>query len=474
MNNNLDKIISNFVKISKIPRISHHEKKISTYIENWCKQRNIFCIRDQFNNLIIRKVAHVDSIVGEYICLHSHLDMVDSKTLESNHDFLNDPIEVINKNGFLMSNGETTLGADNGIGISYCLTLLESKDIKHGPLEIVFTTAEEDDFSGAKNIDLSLLNSKRMISLDNNNESSLLVSSAGGIGIKKTFDIIRRNKNENSTILEISLDGFKGGHSGLDIDKSRGNALISIIDVILQLPKCTGILDILLNGNRLSIPSQVKAIVEINDEIDLDETIKKILSNLRMENSNNNIILSYKILDNYELGVLTNESKDKLIMSILCSLNGIVELARNNSKGILASSNLGEIDINKDKLTLTSEFRSAENKYLNLMIRREEIITKLLGGCLNKFAGYSSWEYKEISPIRDAYIESYYKLYNEKLEIDQPHVGLEGAFFVNKINRLDLITIGPNIFYEHTPKEKASIDSIERVFNVLIDVLENN
>ena len=229
------KVFEHFYNINQIPRGSFHEEAISNYLVAWAKERGFYVYQDQLKNVLIRKPASKGSEHKKGIVLQAHIDMVCEKTPASTHDFLNDPIPWVVEGDWLTTGRETTLGADDGIGVALAMALLEDDTLEHPVLEALFTVAEEEDLSGAIEFDTSLLQSSYLINLDNSQESEILCGSCGGEAIELTIPLTWNEIPEGWSAFELSLTGLKGGHSGEDIHRGHGNANEMLARLLMEL-----------------------------------------------------------------------------------------------------------------------------------------------------------------------------------------------------------------------------------------------
>lgn len=220
-------VYENFRKISSIPRNSFEEKKISDFLYKWAKERELEVYQDHSFNIFIRKPATQGYESAPTVLLQAHMDMVCEKSLDSKHDFSKDPIEFYIDGDIVSTRGKTTLGADNGIGVAYILSILESETISHPRLEALLTTAEEEDMSGAINFDTTQITASYLINLDHANDKEILCGSCGGMGVRLRLPISKNYKDKSLyRCFRISVEGLLGGHSGEDIHRGHGNANI--------------------------------------------------------------------------------------------------------------------------------------------------------------------------------------------------------------------------------------------------------
>ena len=250
-----------FAEISRIPRGSKNEKAISAYVMGVAKQFGLEAKQDKFMNVVVKMPATPGMESLPQICLQGHLDMVPEKNKDKVHDFTKDPIELVRKDNFLMANG-TTLGADNGIAVATNLAIMEDRSIQHGPLELLFTVDEETGLTGANNLKPGFLSSKIMINLDSEEEGSIYVGCSGGRNTIGTWKRAQDPAPRGNVALKVIVKGLKGGHSGLEIDKGRGNSIKIINRVIIALESVGARLSMIEGGNKSNaIPREAESVV---------------------------------------------------------------------------------------------------------------------------------------------------------------------------------------------------------------------
>ncbi|HEY6952551.1 MAG TPA: beta-Ala-His dipeptidase, partial [Bacteroidota bacterium] len=250
-----------FAEISKIPRGSKNEKKISNYVLETAKKLGLEAKQDKSLNVVVRKPASPGKEGVPSICLQGHLDMVCEKNKETVHDFEKDPIELVRKGNVLMANG-TTLGADNGVAVATNLAIMEDRSLVHGPVEFLFTIDEETGLTGANNLKPGFLQSKTLMNLDSEEEGALYVGCSGGRNTNGVWKVVLENAPAKSMPVVIRVKGLKGGHSGLEIDKGRGNSIKIINRVLLALGKVDARISTIEGGNKSNaIPREAEALV---------------------------------------------------------------------------------------------------------------------------------------------------------------------------------------------------------------------
>lgn len=473
---NKNVVLNLFRTISKIPRKSGNEEKIADYLENFAKQRNLEYNRDKNNNVIIIKEASKGYEKQETIILQSHTDMICEKIEGCTHDFEKDGIDVYIDGDYLKARG-TTLGADNGIGVAITLAILDDRIIRHPRIEAIFTTEEETTMNGVKNIDTQNIKGSKMICLDNMSEEELWIGSASHTVIKhKLKGLMKQNIDNEYSVIGLTLSGLLGGHSGIDIDKNRGNSIKMMVGIIRSIQNEMNILIKSINakGKENVIPRECTCEIAIKKEDLIKfkqkmEIIRREIKSSQLENAEN-IELTYIIAENKELDETFDSKSTKQIIDIINDIpNGVYHKAENGKT--LVSLNIGIIETDNSDIKIVFSIRSnrelikdeLKNKIEQIKYNYniEETISCLLG-----------YEHKIETEFIKKCKEIYISNFNREPKLVDMHVGLEAGFFNAKIPNLDFIAIAPNIYNAHSPQEKCSISSIERVYKYLLDILE--
>lgn len=469
-----EKVIDHFKKICRIPRSSGDEKAISDYIADFARERGLPVIQDENYNLIIRKPATVKSTESPVI-LQGHLDMVYVKDNENGHVY-EEGIEVKEDSEYYFASG-TSLGADNGIAIAYCLALLDSNNVTHPDLEIVFTVREEEGLVGAKMIDMSSLKGTRLINLDSEEEGVFYTSCAGGLRSRMIWNVKTEKLPEERIPLEVAFRGLTGGHSGDNIGMGLGNAIV-LMGRFLYLLK-----DMPVRVNKLDVPGKANAIANSGSlylyvrPADLDAVRAKIreIGKLFQEELRHTDTISFELTE-YErqegAEVYTEEYQKKVRNSLMLIPYGVAGYSFAVEGLVETSMNMGALTMEDGSLTLLMALRSsvASQKYF----LRDKIQIIADGNCDTCVfeSDYPGWEYQEDSPLRDTAVAVYERLFHKEAEVAAIHAGLECGYWADKKPGLDLISTGPDLFDVHSPREKVSKESVERMWLYLKELLK--
>lgn len=460
-----------FYEISKIPRKSGNEEKIAKYLIEFAKERNLKYYTDSKFNVVIWKDASIGYEDKEILGFQCHIDMVCEKVDGSSHDFLKDSLDLIIENGFLKAK-DTTLGADNGIGVSYILEILDS-NLNTPKLECIFTSTEETTMEGVRFLDGNILKSKRIISFDNFLDKEILISSATAKRWVSKIYMNRQEKDENLIYYKLDISGFKGGHSGIDIwDKKRGNPIKIVADMLngfesIRLVEISG------GSSENVIPRDIKVVFAIEEsERGLLEKIGNNLESLKKVYGNIEIYLKeleYK--EKEEVRIYSKEDTKRLLEYIVNYKNGPLEY--DEEENIILSGNLGKIESFEDYVLLKYSARyNDKNIGEKLVSEIEENMEKYNVICEESsyMLGYEEpKESKLLDIVEKAYIEVMGNIPKKK----KSQACLECGYLRQKIENLEYIAIAPNIFDAHSPKERVELASANKIWKIIEELIEN-
>lgn len=472
-----ERVFYYFEEISKIPRCSFHEEKISNYLAEFGRKLGLETIQDDALNVIIKKPGTPCYENRPTVILQGHMDMVCEKEESSNHDFSKDPIKLKVEGDFITADG-TTLGADNGIAVAMCLALLESKDIPHPPLEVLITSNEESGMDGAKGLDPNNLKGKILINIDSEEEGTALVSCAGGERDLVTIPI----EWEPSGKLEayyIKTIGLQGGHSGMEINKGRGNANRIIARILSHVKSQFDVKLARIEGGSKAnaIPRNGLALVLVDKE-DEDAFLKAVKTMERhiqneLKSSEPDFSIAVEKTDEKVEKVFTEDSFNRVIAALMLIPTGVQTMSMEIEGLVESSNNMAIVKTESDKVTIESALRSSKSSLKEFISHQIEAVAKLVKGTWESSGAYPAWEYKEESKIREVFKKVYREQFGKELKIEAIHAGLECGLFDEKFGgSLDMISFGPNMYGVHTPQEKLSISSVQRTYQFLLNVLK--
>jgi dipeptidase D len=466
-----------FAEISKIPRPSKHEKRISDYILETAKKLGLEAKRDKFLNVVVKKKASPGKENVKMICLQGHLDMVPEKNKEKVHDFLKDPIELVRSGNMLMANG-TTLGADNGVAVATNLAIMEDSTLVHGPVEFLFTVDEETGLTGANNLKPGFLESKTLMNLDSEEEGSLYVGCSGGRNTIGTWKLAVENAPRGSVALKLIVKGLKGGHSGLEIDKGRGNSVKIITRALNALDKVKARLSHIEGGNKSNaIPREAEAIVFVAKKDagkakkiveQWNATVKAELASVEPDLQ---IIVEPVVVKKAK--VLKKALQASLYNTISALPHGVLKMSADISGLVETSTNVAIITTGKKAIELITSQRSSVATETEEALQTMNAIFTLGGAKAVHTEGYPGWKPNLASPILKVAKESYKQLYGKEPLVKAIHAGLECGIIGEKYPGMDMVSFGPTLEGVHSPDEKIHIDTVEKYYALVLAILKN-
>ena len=465
-----------FEEISNIPRGSGNEKGISDYLLNFGKELGLESIQDEALNVIIKKPGTPGYENAPTVIIQGHMYMVCEKNNGVEHDFEKDPLKLRIVDDYIYAT-DTTLGADNGIAVAYAMAILASNDIPHPPIEVLLTTDEETGMSGAMAIKKENLQGKILINLDNEEEGYLLVSCAGGVRSTATLKVDEQEIGSKK-LIKINISGLKGGHSGMDIIKERGNSNKILGRVLKGLLREVKFNLVSLNGGSKNnaIPREAEAIIAVNpnDENTAIEVINNwnniIENELRAQDPGLKIEAS--ITDIKTCKEFTDESTKKVVDLLYIYPNGINTKSTEIEGLVESSTNLGVLTTKDGVVEFDSAIRSSIPSLKEEIVLRSKTIVELLGGKFETTSDYPGWEYDPNSKVRDICQKVHKDMYGKEAKIVAIHAGVECGLFNEKLGNLDMISFGPNLYDVHTPDEHMSISSVKNCYEYLLGILK--
>lgn len=468
----IEKVLKWFEKINSIPRESDKEERISNFLVDFAKERNLEVYQDEALNVIIKKPATKGYENAPTVIIQGHMDMVCEKAQGSNHNFDEDPIAFI-REGDILRADNTTLGADDGIAIAYGLALLDSNDIEHPNLEILCTTAEETTMNGALSLSKEHLKGEIVLNIDGEEEGVFLISSAGGITSLVSFDINREKCSGD--LAKIVVSELKGGHSGMEINKQRANAIKLMGRILYEVKDLINIVNIKGGSKDNAIATYGEIVVASNNMKRVREIISKISLMIKAEYEFEDPDIKIDIEDFREKrDEMFSKDLTENIIEFIYSMPYGVEYMFNNDelKGVVkASLNLGIVEEKDKEVLFTISIRSAVDSILDEIRNKIKILANRMNAKVEENSAYPSWQYSKDSNIRNIIVNTYKDFSGKEPIITAVHAGLECGILKNLIPNADIISFGPDIFRVHTPDEYCSISSVERTFEYLKKIL---
>lgn len=468
---------NNFYGLTQIPRPSKHEGKVQEYLLNWGLSRGLETFRDETGNIIIRKRATPGFENRRGVILQGHMDMVPQKTSDSNHNFLTDPIVTL-IDGDWVTADRTTLGADNGIGVALALSVLEDKNVKHGPIEVLVTYDEETGMTGANELRPGVLKGDILINLDSEEEGELCVGCAGGLDASADFKYRKYSTPSGMLGYKVTVKGLQGGHSGMDISLYRANANKVIARILLPLLEKYGVKVVDFTGGSLrnAIPFEASAEILVpqeNKQVVLD-TVNNIFALVKAEykDSDPSAVLFVDAVDAAPK-FIQGSVMLRAVKAILACPAGVVRMSRTMEGLTETSTNLAIVRTQRGHITIHSLMRSAVDSSKAYLAEKMRCLFELAGAEITFKGGYSGWTPKLDTPMNKIMMDQFQKVYGKPMKIMATHGGLECAIMGAKYPAWEMVSIGPTIKYPHSPDEKVNVPSVARTWDYLKAVLEN-
>lgn len=463
-----------FEEICAIPHGSGDEKMISDYLVNFAKERELYVRQDEALNVFIRKNASKGCENAKAVILQGHMDMVAVKDDTSSKNLKTDGIEPYVCGDMVKAKG-TSLGADDGIAIAYILAILDDDNIVHPPIEAVFTTGEEIGMCGASAFDTKDVEGKILLNIDSEDEGVFTVSCAGGATVHSDIPIVR--EKVTGDVITFGISGLAGGHSGVEIDKGRANAIVVMLRILLRAYKECGYSIISIEGGQKdnAIPDECTAVIvadNMNTKAVRDALISEY-NNIKREYAvtDKNMRMEVNVEPKREVMSCNADATANVIMTLAAFPDGVLTMSQSIKGLVMTSLNLGILRMSNDCVKAVFAIRSASNEAKEYVISKVEAVTKLGGGVITVKGRYPGWDYNKESILIDIMKEEYVKMYDNEPVVEGIHAGLECGVFASKIEGLDAVSYGPTIIDAHTTNESLWIPSIERTWKLTINVL---
>lgn len=463
-----------FEEICNIPHGSGNIEKISDYLADFARERNLFYIQDELKNVIIIKEASCGYEEVEPVIIQGHMDMVAVKTPECAIDMEKEPLKLAIDGDYVYAK-ETSLGGDDGIAVAYALALLDSEEIVHPRLEIVITVDEETGMEGARGIDLSMLKGHRLLNLDSEEEGIFLTSCAGGARVNCELPL--QWEEAEGTLYEVDIRGLAGGHSGAEIHKERGNSNSLFGRLLAECGNDTSYRVVQIEGGLAdnAIPRETKAtILVLEKEEVFEKNIRSFEERVKkeLESKDPGFSVYMERKEHMKREVFSKESTRRAAALLFSLPNGVQAMSMDVEGLVETSLNMGIVETKQEVFRIEFSVRSSMESAKETLIRKLDMITGLCGGACQVSGSYPGWAYRKNSPLRDSMIRVYREMYGKEPEIQAIHAGLECGLFSEKIPDLDCISFGPDMKDIHTTEEKLSISSVKRVWEYCIEVLK--
>ncbi len=464
-----------FSEIAQVPRPSKKEGKIIEHIKNFATKNSLNYKVDKVGNIVISIPPTKGFEKSPVVVLQGHIDMVCEKNKETKHDFEKDPIKLLKEDGWVTADG-TTLGSDNGIGVAAALAAGTDKNLTHGPLEILLTIDEETGLTGANNLQPGFITGKILLNLDSEEDGAFYVGCSGGIDTAGLFKPDFQEAPDNKSAYELLVTGLKGGHSGLDINTGRANAIKLLARSLKALENIDFYLAKIEGGSkRNAIPREAEAIIFVNPSE--EKAIAAILSDIQSDflnefnRADNKLKIESNKCETDTKRVFTNNFKDKIINVLLSLPHGVVAMSQDIPELVETSTNVATITFEENEIVVGTSQRSSIDSAKKYIAQSVESTFKLSGASVKTGDGYSGWKPNLDSKILKVSKDVFAKLFNKKPEIKAIHAGLECGILGDKFPGLDMVSFGPTIQGAHSPDERVNIETVGKFYDLLKEIL---
>lgn len=477
-----------FDALRRIPRPSLHEQGVRTYLRELAERVGWTVASDDAGNIVLRVPGRGSGVDSAPVAIQGHMDMVCEKAESSGHDFYHDPIELRRATRSLggrerevLQANDTTLGADNGIGVATALALGLTPGLDHPPLELLFTADEEQGLTGAFNLDPKLVGARRLINLDAESQGRIYLSCAGGRELHARWELDRDELHHGDVPVRITVQGLRGGHSGVDIHEGRANAISALVEILtdkavdlegVRLASCDG------GGRANAIAPLAETVLwcarsRVHGLCEAIEQAGRRFA-LRYEAADPDIVVAFEELPVDHPGVPAPVSAT--------TSRAILEALRNQRHGVLAwssvipdlvetSNNLGGVSTEGDVLVLVMMSRSSKAGALEAFQERCERYLEASGAEVEYKHGFPGWEARVDTELLAVAEASYRELFGEAVEREAIHAGLECGVLGDRIPGLEMIAFGPDIFDAHTPHESLALDTVEPFWRFVVHLV---
>ena len=466
----------NFYDLTQVPRPSGHLQRVQEFLLDFARRKGIEAFKDPAGNIVMRKPATPGMEDRKGVILQAHMDMVPQKEKDSKHDFVNDPIETYVDGDWVKAKG-TTLGADDGIGVAAIMGIMESKDLKHGPIEALITADEETGMYGANDLPEGELKGDFLLNLDTEQEGEMIIGSAGGIDVTATMICQEVESDKDDAAVKVTVKGLKGGHSGLEIGLGRGNAnkmMARIVHDIIAEDEAR--LVSWHGGNmRNAIPFEAEVVLTLPKEN--VEDLKSLAADYK-ETFN----AEYKgIEEDIDVTVeevalpsmlVPQEIQDNLVDAIYAVHDGVWRYIPSMPSIVETSSNLAMIDIEAGKAAIQILARSASETVKDELVTSLESCFSMAGMKVELSGSYGGWDPNKDSELIKLVRGVYNRLFQEEPVVQVVHAGLECSIILSKYPSLDICSFGPTLLSPHTPNERAFWPSVPKFWQLLVNTLE--
>lgn len=465
-----------FYEISQIPRPSKHEERIRLYLRNFAGTNNLEFKEDKVGNIVITipPKPGFENVPG--VVLQSHVDMVCEKNKNTEHDFFNDPINLIKDGEWIKADG-TTLGADNGIGVAAALAIATDNHFNHGPIELLFTVDEETGLTGANNLEPGFVQGKYLLNLDTEEDGFFYVGCAGGMDTMGTFKIESAQIDDSWLPYTIFVSGLKGGHSGINISDKRGNA-IKLLALLLNKLKVIDYYLVLISGgskrNAIAREAEAQLLIKSEDEALLREKINEfsLESVLEFKSTDRELKITFEKSESGKTGtVYTKEFTNRILNVLLSMPHGVISMSPDIPGLVETSTNLATVVVENERIKIGTSQRSSIESAKKNIAASVKAVFDLAGAEVIVGDGYPGWQPNLDSKLLHLSRKVFKDLFGRTPELKAVHAGLECGILGDKYPGLEMISFGPTIESAHSPDEKIKIEDVEKFYRLLKAIL---
>ena len=469
-------IWKNFYLLTQVPRPSGHLARVQQFLLDWAKEHGIEAFKDGAENIVMRKPATPGRENAKCAVLQAHMDMVPQKVDESNHNFETDPIETYIDGDWVKAKG-TTLGSDDGMGVAAIMAVMESNDIKHGPLEALITADEETCMYGVNHLAADTLKGDILLNIDNETMGEFVIGSAGGVNINATMQYKEVELEEGDIAVKVSLKGLRGGHSGLEINEGRGNANKLMARFVRQaIADDEARLCSWQGGNmRNAIPRTANVVMTVplenyDDFCELAQYCQDVFND-EFRGVEEGITLTVESAA-MPAGRVPEEIQDNLVDAIMACHDGVLRNIPSIPSVVETSSNLGIVTIGNGEASILILARSSNETMMEYIQEMQESCFSMAGMKIEYGGHYGAWQPNFDSPIVAKMVEVYRNVLGEEAKVEVCHAGLECSIIGGVYPNMDLVSFGPTLRSPHTPDERCNIPSVAKFWTFLRALLE--
>lgn len=467
-----ERVLEIFKEITTVPRESGYEAPFTDWLERWAASHSLACKRDKIGNILITKEASSGKEGVPTMVLQAHQDMVCEKNHDCDHDFRKDPIQYVIKNGWMVAE-QTTLGADDGIGVAACLALLEDTRAM-GKLECLFTISEETGMDGAEALEKGFFDGKTLINLDSEDEGQLFIGCAGGLNTNVKFHVNRVAVKKDWNYVHLGVKGGIGGHSGDDINKGRCNAVQELARFLYsELPFGLQLLHIAGGGKPNAIAREAEAVIAVPEPRETMERFSAFNESLKKEFCvTDPEIIAVSRTQNYDYKAIDSESAKNIITSLFTAPHGVYAMSQSIKDLVETSTNLASVRIPSNGIIeIVTSQRSSLTSQRRMMAAKVRANFEAAGAEVKHMYEYPGWTPDLSSNILKVTVEAYRRLFNQEPEVKAIHAGLECGLFLEKFPGLDMISFGPTLRGVHAPGERLELASMDKFVKLLEEVV---